>query len=259
MNVKICGAFSNRAEHESFHMKLDCGEPLYLFLHFHNPVAIVINGETVVTKNDACIIYSPGTPQDYFALKGGFVNDYVKFIVSDDKYITCSGLPVNEIFYIENTYKLNEQIGCITWALTDVLNDHRNEMEKTLDEIINELKNNRVFASPKNRRDSMMSARLIKLRNDVSNDPAAWSVEKMARTIYMTRSHFSGLYTKQFGVTPGSDLLDMKMDLAKRLLLTTELNVGEIAEKCGYQNSENFIRGFKNKFGVTPLKFRKVH
>lgn len=70
-------------------------------------------------------------------------------------------------------------------------------MEKALDEIINELKSNRVFASPKNQRDSIINARLIKMRNDVREDPAVWSVEKMARTVYMTRSHFSGLYTKQ--------------------------------------------------------------
>ena len=257
MTIKICGSFSNRAEHESFHMKLSCGEPLYLFLHFYNPVTIVMNGEAVVTKNDACIIYTPGTPQDYYSLKGGFVNDYVKFIVSDDNYIKEKNLPLNEIFYINNTFSISEKIGFITWALTDVLVDHKAEMEKALDEILNELNHNRIYPTPKSHRDNAMSLRLIDLRNQIRDNPAVWTVDRMSKAFYLTRSHFSMLYHKQFGISPRDDLLNFRLSYAKKLLKSTDIDLSKIAEMCGYNNCENFIRVFKKQYSITPFQFRK--
>lgn len=257
MTIKICGAFSNRAEHESFHMKLPFGEPLYLFLHFYNPVTIVLNGQTIITKNDACIIYTPDTHQDYYSLKGGFVNDYVKFTVSDNEYIKEKNLPLNEIFYINNTFGISEKIGFITWALTDVLVDHKAEMEKALDEILNELNHNRVYPPPKSHRDNAMSLRLIDLRNKIKDDPAVWTVDRMSKAFYLTRSHFSILYHKQFGISPRDDLLNFRLSYAKKLLKSTDIDISKIAEMCGYKNCENFIRVFKKQFSITPLQFRK--
>ena len=72
----------------------------------------------------------------------------------------------------------------------------------------------------------------------------------------MTRSHFSVLYKKQFGVSPGEDLQRITMELAASLLKESRMSVEEIAKESGYSSSENFIRSFKKMFGTTPLKYR---
>lgn len=259
MSIRICGAFSSRAEHESYHMEKSSGEPLYLFLHFYNPVAIVINGQTFITENDACIIYTPGAPQNYYSLKGGFVNDYVKFTVTDNEYIKEKNLPLNEIFYISNKFGICEKISFITWALTDVLVDHKKEMEKALDEILDELNDNRVYPSPKSQRENALLMRLTELRNEIKENPAFWTVERMSQAFYLTRSHFSMLYHKQFGISPRDDLVYFRMSYAKQLLKTTDTDISEISEICGYKCCENFIRVFRNRFGITPLQYRKKH
>ena len=37
----------------------------------------------------------------------------------------------------------------------------------------------------------------------------------------------------------------------------TEMNVTEIASRCGFSDYNYFIRAFKKHLGVTPLKYRK--
>jgi len=48
-----------------------------------------------------------------------------------------------------------------------------------------------------------------------------------------------------------------KLELAKRMLVDTDLPVGEIANRLSYSNAQNFIRLFKKHMGITPGQFRK--
>lgn len=51
----------------------------------------------------------------------------------------------------------------------------------------------------------------------------------------------------------------MRMDEAKRLLLNTDIPIQDISEKTGFNNDTYFSNIFKNKFGVSPLKYRKKY
>ena len=46
---------------------------------------------------------------------------------------------------------------------------------------------------------------------------------------------------------------------AERLLTTTTMSVGEIAEELGFSYPNHFTRLFTAKTGVSPLKYRKKH
>lgn len=50
-----------------------------------------------------------------------------------------------------------------------------------------------------------------------------------------------------------------KLELAKKMLVETELSVAEIAERLSYSNAQNFIRVFKKHMGMTPGQYRKMH
>ncbi|MCR5540693.1 MAG: AraC family transcriptional regulator [Ruminococcus sp.] len=255
MSIKIWGAFNDRTEHESFHINI-AGEPCYMLVHFHDPVELLLNGNTIITEPNACVIFPPDKPVDYKSLSGGFTNDYVKFTYDDERLLENSGLPTNKVFYVEPSWKFIESISRITWWLTDVMIDHSREMADALQCAIDELSLNRVDISPKAKRDNLTVQRLRQIRSEVSSAPGEWSVERMAEAFYMTRSHFSVLYKKQFGVSPGEDLQRITMELAASLLKESRMSVEEIAKECGYSSSENFIRSFKKMFGTTPLKYR---
>lgn len=256
--MKIYGAFYNRTEAEQFHLKEDKGEPLYLFVHFYNPVIIVINGEEITVQKDACIIYSPNEPQEYYSLPGGFTNDYVKFI-PDKNFIEKYNLPLNEIFYINQPEEITNHVSYITWALTDIRVNHQEEMEKHLVSLFGLLSNCLANETPMLKRARANKTRLAALRTRIIENPGNWTVDKMAEEFYLTRSHFCTVYSSVYGISPGKDLLRMRMIHAAKLLTDTDKTVNQISSECGYKNSENFIRSFKKYHNLSPLQYRKAH
>ena len=53
-------------------------------------------------------------------------------------------------------------------------------------------------------------------------------------------------------------LKDYRLTMAARLLQSSDSSVLNIAAEVGFDNLSYFNRAFKEKFGVTPLKYRKL-
>ena len=73
---------------------------------------------------------------------------------------------------------------------------------------------------------------------------------------------YSSVYTgslvkKVTGKTYKSLLQEKRLGVAENLLLKTEMSIDEIIKKTGYENASFFRRIFKEKYGVTPLNYRK--
>ena len=51
-------------------------------------------------------------------------------------------------------------------------------------------------------------------------------------------------------------IISLRVEYAKKLLLTEPLSVNEICEKTGYNNVSHFIQLFKKMTGTTPTKYR---
>ena len=84
-----------------------------------------------------------------------------------------------------------------------------------------------------------------------------WNVNTMAACANMSRSYFQHLYHDTFGVSCITDVINGKIEKAKKLLGETDSTVSRIASMCGYENEEHFMRQFKKTVGVTPSAFRK--
>lgn len=84
-----------------------------------------------------------------------------------------------------------------------------------------------------------------------------FSLKEVALYVHLNPSYFSVLFKEQMGMTFSEFLTRRRMQQAKRILLTTDLPVGEIAEKIGYQTAKYFIQIFKEYEGITPSKYRK--
>lgn len=65
---------------------------------------------------------------------------------------------------------------------------------------------------------------------------------------------------RRLGVEGGSfrELIkDVRLQTAARLLAESDLSVGEIAARVGYQEMANLRRAFKATMGVSPREFRQ--
>lgn len=64
-------------------------------------------------------------------------------------------------------------------------------------------------------------------------------------------------YSESYRVSPLKDLNRHRLIAAKKLLLTTDLQIQEISSKVGFDSVTHFINMFKKEYGVTPKLFRE--
>ncbi len=59
-------------------------------------------------------------------------------------------------------------------------------------------------------------------------------------------------------IRPYEYLMNLKMNKAANLLITTNFNVNQIAKMTGFEDAYNFSRIFKKRFEVSPTEYRKA-
>lgn len=78
------------------------------------------------------------------------------------------------------------------------------------------------------------------------------TLDDLSRLISLEKSYFLRLFRKETGKTPIEMLIEMRLNKASDLILSTNLTVAEIAERCGYNTVSFFISEYKKRYGITP-------
>jgi AraC-like DNA-binding protein len=82
------------------------------------------------------------------------------------------------------------------------------------------------------------------------------TLTELAAEVFVSPFHFSRLFAKVTGVTPGRYLTAVRMFEAKRLLLTSELTVSDIVCTVGYSSVGTFTSRFTRSVGMSPSQYR---
>lgn len=80
------------------------------------------------------------------------------------------------------------------------------------------------------------------------------NVDLMASQLKVSRTNLYTLVRREFGVTPGSLILDLRLKNAE-VLLKEGLKVREVALKCGFIDPKYFSKVFKKYYGVLPSNY----
>ena len=86
-----------------------------------------------------------------------------------------------------------------------------------------------------------------------------WTVEALAREAAVSRSVLDARFREVLGRSPIRYLTEWRMHIAEDLLITTDLPVGTIARRVGYDAEEAFSRAFKRSHGSAPSVWRSKH
>ena len=82
------------------------------------------------------------------------------------------------------------------------------------------------------------------------------SLEEMATAMGMGRVPFFHKIRSITTKTPAEVVRDIRLKHACTLLVSTNVNMSELAINVGFKTAENFVNIFKEKFGMTPLEYR---
>lgn len=238
----------------------------YLVMCFRNKFKTATADGVREGASGGCMIHTPEFPQWHTTPEGaseGFRNDWIH--LSGDGIpglLAHFELPVNVIFSIR-------QADLIEPFLLQIQREqHANDLFSG--KAISLLVESMLLALGRQRRDFLDKRSegtvervwkdiMLRLKGEMRRTcREAWSVKKMAGKAGLSLSRFTAVYTQLFKVSPGHDLLFIRLTEAKMLLSSTNMKVAEVAETCGFSNVYYFSRAFKKHIGMPPSEFART-
>ncbi|QJC50545.1 response regulator [Paenibacillus albicereus] len=83
------------------------------------------------------------------------------------------------------------------------------------------------------------------------------SLERIAAVVYLNPVYFSQLFKQKTGQGFKDYLIGLRLEDARQLLRESDLKLGEIAERIGYQDMRHFTQVFRKRFNMTPTEYRQ--
>ncbi|RKY13438.1 MAG: hypothetical protein DRP52_02775 [Planctomycetota bacterium] len=144
---------------------------------------------------------------------------------------------------------LNKNLGYINKVLTiDTQEDICVWISHALDEFIES-----VYTSQDARKMQQLKPALEFMQYNYEHP---LTLPDIAKAVHLSVSRLAHLFREQMGVTIVDYLTNIRINHAKRMLLTTDNNCTRICYEVGYNNQSYFTRVFKQTTGLTPRQFR---
>ena len=83
------------------------------------------------------------------------------------------------------------------------------------------------------------------------------SLGVLAEEFHLNPQYISQLFKSEIGVNFLTYLTNIRMEKAKKLLLSTALSIAEVSEQSGYGDYRVFTKVFKKAEGITPSQYRR--
>ena len=83
------------------------------------------------------------------------------------------------------------------------------------------------------------------------------TLHDLAAEFHYNESYLSRMFQEQAGRSFSETVKDFKLRKAAELLKTRKWKLDHICEEIGYKDTRQFIRSFKEMYGITPDRFRR--
>lgn len=82
-------------------------------------------------------------------------------------------------------------------------------------------------------------------------------VEEMVASTFYSHGYVNREFKKYMGITLKQYVINAKLKMAYVMLSTSSLSLETISKRLHFTSVSNLVSVFKNKYGITPAKFRK--
>lgn len=243
-------------ESKGFHLNRPNGLYCYTFLHFLNPVNILTPDGMIVTEPNACYVYPPDTPQ-FYSTDIPMLHNWFHFDGETAEKWTDTGLEFNKIYYVSNEKVITE----LTYEMELEYLQKRKNCNLMIESKIQELF---VTISRQNdKQTESINGELLRLFTElrvvmIQNSHEKWTIQRMADYVHLSASYFQNIYKKIYGIPPKQDLINMKIDRSKNMLVSGK-SIFETSRKLGYTSTSQFSHQFSHMVGVSPKEYIKMN
>ncbi|HET9662974.1 MAG TPA: AraC family transcriptional regulator [Burkholderiales bacterium] len=81
----------------------------------------------------------------------------------------------------------------------------------------------------------------------------------LAAAVRLTPCHFSRAFRTSFGESPSQYVMKQRIGRSKRLMLSTDSPLSQIALECGFADQAHFCRLFRRVAGDSPRAWRRSY
>lgn len=251
----------NHSHDADFYIDRPSGSGDCLLLLLKTDTIFTIDGNDIIAPKDSFFLYPKGRPQYYRCISQQiFENDWVHFLFEseDEKKFKELNIPYE-------TFIKTDHLSFYSFCVKSIAFEHcsSNMHKHSTIEHFMFLIFNKISEEMNNAENAIFNSHyemLATIRNKIYSRPYEdRTIESTAHEVCMSKSTFQLLYKKQFGVTLTQDIITSRIDYAKMLLENTNINVIDVAKKCGYNNYAHFERQFRSRCGISPTGYRSMN
>ena len=85
-----------------------------------------------------------------------------------------------------------------------------------------------------------------------------FGIQELCETLGMSRSQLYRKFSALTDTSVNQFIQNLRLNKARQLLRSSNLNVSEVAYDTGFKNPSHFSRVYSKRFGVAPSKERQV-
>lgn len=264
-----------------FHLKDKKAEEHSFHYHDFNKIVIFISGNATYAIEGK---YYKLRPWDILYVGS---NELHKPIIDPNEYYERIIIWVNSDFLREHSTDDGNLITCFELAQKEKLNlfrlssDNLNPIKDTLFSLEKEIRDNgfgskllqnSIFLqlmvylnrlalrsrSKKDEKDVQYDERVVSILSYINeNLDSDLSIDTVASKFYINRYYLMHNFKDQTGYTLHNYILQKRLAKAATLI-KTGLQIGTIAEQCGFQDYSSFVRAFKKSYGLSPKQYYKA-
>ena len=82
-------------------------------------------------------------------------------------------------------------------------------------------------------------------------------LDRLAAQAGLSKFHFHRLFKRAMGVSPSRYHINLRMNLARRVLRETKKSVVDVALDVGYANPSHLAKLFRRETGLSPSDYRR--
>ncbi|MBP3477275.1 MAG: helix-turn-helix transcriptional regulator [Lachnospiraceae bacterium] len=249
--IKIIKMGEDATHDAEFDVDRPNGFPEYMLLLTRTSGAFLVDDAWSDYPADCAVIFKPYQKQRYHAIEESYTDCWMHF--TSDRLITDDHFPFGTPIVMRQPaefYQLFHIICTQYYGISSHRDTILNHLVESLVHMIAD--ENRTAGFPE------IYYQLVSLRKEIHQNPAKnWTVPHMSEKLNISTGYLHAAYQQYFHTTCMNDVIAGRVELACELLASGNLPVSKIAEQCGYNNTEHFIRQFKVYTNTTPGKYRK--
>ena len=84
------------------------------------------------------------------------------------------------------------------------------------------------------------------------------SIKDLENLVFLSKNQIIKLFKKNYNMTPHKYIIEIRLDNACDLLLSTDRTINTIASSVGFSDYSIFYKAFVNKYGISPEEYRHL-